>query len=371
MIISARLGIPGVRLLDVTQKLHHLFVKGHSCINAKSFNWEKIQRNAGLNPTQAPIGILRMTVLRANNLIADDKSLFGESSSDPYVQVTVGKQTEKTDVVSKTLNPEWSTANVFDFPVHSRDELVGIEVLDYDLTSGNDSIGKARDHTVLELVNLMKEVEHTVQLGEGPSGGTLTFLAQWRDAPSMAQRMLSVAYAVPPRDADGSSGQDRALLEVCLNSVTGLPPSLDMRYKLRVEVKTGEHVHTIEPQEAWGFSRWRDPGQIEEQIDNLIASMPAASGTTAESRNAAIEGICHIGEGSVEMLLRMRKRNDELDVLVAHVSTAQPPTLRPSTDTPARSYSCRLQHGYFSQGCRSSFRLRFYHPTPFAVRTAL
>lgn len=280
VILSARLGLNGEEPLDVTQQLHRLILKGRHNINAESFDWEKTFRKAGLvPPTLQPIGVLRITVLRAQTLIAGDSSLFGDKTSDPYAKVTVGESTQQTSHISKTRNPEWEAGNVFEFAVNRWDEPVEVEVLDYDLLSGDDLLGCTLQYTVAELVGQRHQphqlsndhtTEHTVGLGAGR--GTVTFLTEWRDPPRTMQRLLSVVYTAPP---NGALGQDSALLAVCLNSIHGLRAAGDVTYKLRVEVETGDKVHQIEPQEAEGFVPWRDPVIIEQQIDNMKESMPA------------------------------------------------------------------------------------------------
>ena len=276
IILSARLGaVNSQASLDVTTKLHHLMLRGRSHITPCSFDWDKMHRKVGQEPAAIPIGVLRITVLRAQGLVAADTSMLGSSTSDPYVKVTVGKRTQQTGHIVKSRNPTWTESNAFNFLVYSWDDTVHLEVLDYDLVTEDDHLGFVTPQTVSALVRRERPIEHTVQLGEGR--GTLTFQTEWHDQPQDDQRMLSVVYATPPRDHTGKIGQDYALLEVCLNSITGLRSDTGVFYKLRVEVDTGDETDQIKPQKVRGFAPWRDPLEIEHQIDQIRKSMPGAT----------------------------------------------------------------------------------------------
>ena len=142
-------------------------------------------------------------------------------------------------------------------------------------------LGRAARRTVSELVRVGRTAAHTVSLGEGC--GALTFQAEWHDPPRIMQRKLSVVYATPPRDPDGTISQDYALLEVCLNSIDGLRSAAGVSYTLRVEVDAGDSGQQIDAQEAVGFAPWRSPWAIEEQIDNF--KRLAHPGMTADAEN--------------------------------------------------------------------------------------
>lgn len=58
---------------------------------------------------------LRVTVIKARNLVARDKS----GTSDPYLILSLGDTKEATSAVSKTLNPDWN--QTFEFPVANAD----------------------------------------------------------------------------------------------------------------------------------------------------------------------------------------------------------------------------------------------------------
>ncbi|XP_030536863.1 protein C2-DOMAIN ABA-RELATED 2-like [Rhodamnia argentea] len=82
------------------------------------------------------LGLLRIHVHRGINLAVRDLR-----SSDPYVVVRMGKQTVKTRVVRKNLNPEWNEN--LTLLVTDPDLPVKLEVYDRDRFSRDDKMGDA------------------------------------------------------------------------------------------------------------------------------------------------------------------------------------------------------------------------------------
>lgn len=77
-------------------------------------------------------------VVRATGLLAADKS----GKSDPYVKVkSPGSKSAKTEVIKKTLNPEWD--ETLDLTVHDLAAPLCVTVFDYDKTGKNDNLGFA------------------------------------------------------------------------------------------------------------------------------------------------------------------------------------------------------------------------------------
>ena len=161
------------------------------------------------------------------------------------------------------------------------------QVYDHDLIGEDDFLGKSARCTVSEVVSAHDRTEHTVTLGKGR--GALTFQTEWRDPTRTMQRKLSVVYATPPRDPDGTIAQDYALLEVCLNSIDGLQSAIGVSYKLRVEVDTGDKTQQIDAQEARGVVPWRSPVLIEEQIDNF--KLLTHAGVTTAAEHGEVESV--------------------------------------------------------------------------------
>jgi hypothetical protein len=84
---------------------------------------------------------LQVVVIRAENLRAADGTTFGGAgSSDPYVELVVGKQKQKTKVVKKDLNPVF----VEKFSFKAADAQIPLQVLihDHDDFGTNDFLGR-------------------------------------------------------------------------------------------------------------------------------------------------------------------------------------------------------------------------------------
>lgn len=61
-----------------------------------------------------PRGYLHVVVHHARGLLAADTSLVGKKSSDPYVVLSLGERSQRTEVVSQNLDPVWGQAFCFD-----------------------------------------------------------------------------------------------------------------------------------------------------------------------------------------------------------------------------------------------------------------
>ncbi|CAF4583689.1 unnamed protein product [Rotaria socialis] len=90
-----------------------------------------------------PQGVVRVFVLRAQNLIKADISLLGKGKSDPFVTVKLqGTKEYKTKTIDNTTDPTWN--EVFEFVVEqSESDVVQFEVYDED-PGKDDFIGRAQ-----------------------------------------------------------------------------------------------------------------------------------------------------------------------------------------------------------------------------------
>lgn len=52
------------------------------------------------------MGVLKVELVEARNLVAKDIKLIGKSTSDPYVKLTVGRNKYTSSVVKKNLAPK-------------------------------------------------------------------------------------------------------------------------------------------------------------------------------------------------------------------------------------------------------------------------
>ena len=98
-------------------------------------------------------GVLRVKLSYAVGL----KSADSNGYSDPYVKLSLGKQTFKSSTVKKSLNPRWD--ELFSFRVNSYHEVANstLEVAcwDWDRFSRDDSLGNG----ALQLGRLAAQVE--------------------------------------------------------------------------------------------------------------------------------------------------------------------------------------------------------------------
>jgi len=104
---------------------------------------------------------LRLTVLRARNLLAADRG----GTSDPYVRIHVGeavKEYKRTKVVKKTLNPEFDETFDIQLSGSQRRALLTLQCFDYDMIGSDDLLGIGR--IALDTLVFEKEYTHWLKL---------------------------------------------------------------------------------------------------------------------------------------------------------------------------------------------------------------
>jgi hypothetical protein len=120
-----------------------------------------------------PIGILSITVVRANNLIVGDIT-----TSDPYVVLTMRDEEYQTEVIYKTLNPEWKDAE-FSFLIYDKKmESVHVEVWDKDFGSVGSFLGRTQVYFANMEYGSTEKL--TLQL-QGVSSGTISLELNFSD----------------------------------------------------------------------------------------------------------------------------------------------------------------------------------------------
>ncbi|XP_043806564.1 probable ADP-ribosylation factor GTPase-activating protein AGD13 isoform X2 [Manihot esculenta] len=82
------------------------------------------------------IGLLKVTIKSGTNLAVRDMM-----SSDPYVVLTLGKQTAQTTIMGSNLNPVWNEELMLSVPQDFGP--VKLQVFDYDTFSADDIMGEA------------------------------------------------------------------------------------------------------------------------------------------------------------------------------------------------------------------------------------
>jgi hypothetical protein len=127
-------GVPGTSHME--WKMAHADATGGSARVQQALRAEPRQADAVVRDA-APEGplTLKICVLRASELPRQD-----DTSSDPYVKLTCGKQHFKTKVKRRDLNPQWN--ETFELRFESLEELrhedISIEVKDWDRFGKND-----------------------------------------------------------------------------------------------------------------------------------------------------------------------------------------------------------------------------------------
>ena len=88
-----------------------------------------------------PPNVLRVTVIRARDLLAVDKKLFGKgpASADPFPCMSVEGNDCKGSVKKKCLTPVWLER--FELPCEDPDSVFSFEVMDHDNFGAADFMG--------------------------------------------------------------------------------------------------------------------------------------------------------------------------------------------------------------------------------------
>ncbi|CAH0600287.1 unnamed protein product [Chrysodeixis includens] len=88
-----------------------------------------------------PEGVLRIHLVKAQNLMKKDVSMLGKGKSDPYAIITVGAQQWKTKHIDNDVNPRWDywcEARI----MQTLGQALEIEVFDKDEGNDDDKLGK-------------------------------------------------------------------------------------------------------------------------------------------------------------------------------------------------------------------------------------
>jgi len=132
-----------------------------------------------------PEGCLLVTVHAAKDLRAADWRLFREHTSDPAVEVSVGRGSFRTRAILRTTNPRWDPPETGYLLVHNVNQTVKLEVYDEDVINQHDFLAFLDGYSVASLVGITQ--------GES-----------WLDmtcAPAPQEPKKSQAPATPPKIA--------------------------------------------------------------------------------------------------------------------------------------------------------------------------
>eukprot|EP00928_Gymnodinium_smaydae_P020542 TRINITY_DN1793_c0_g1_i1.p1 TRINITY_DN1793_c0_g1~~TRINITY_DN1793_c0_g1_i1.p1 ORF type:complete len:723 (-),score=177.51 TRINITY_DN1793_c0_g1_i1:485-2536(-) len=113
-----------------------------------------------------PMGILRVTALRATGLKGLDHNLLGNATSDPYVKVRIADQSWRSSTARATCDPVWTAADTHDFVVYDRDQAVHVDVYDEDSVTKDDFLGRAKSLHVTDALGLSETLLPLTMEGE-------------------------------------------------------------------------------------------------------------------------------------------------------------------------------------------------------------
>lgn len=191
-----------------------------------------------------PEGLLRVTVLKADNLEGSDLNFNMTRTSDPYVEVKIGATKWRTPTIRKTCNPIWPEGNVHDFFVYSRAQLVYIDVFDEDQFT-DDSLGIVKRCPVHELLRIDEDIvsfplqQRTNKDHVPPEDARLHMKFTWlRMVPLDTEDVLA-------------EGPNKYVLSFKIDECDGLPEvGLGAPYTLRLSVK-GDGKRSLTTAKGW------------------------------------------------------------------------------------------------------------------------
>mmetsp|Transcript_22808 Transcript_22808/g.44305 ORF Transcript_22808/g.44305 Transcript_22808/m.44305 type:complete len:630 (+) Transcript_22808:93-1982(+) len=111
-----------------------------------------------------PVGLLKLTIIKAENLEGTDFNFFGTKTSDPYVEVKLGAEKWRTPTISKNCNPVWKKDNTHYFFVFSTQQLIYIDTFDEDRFT-DDPLGSVARMSVKEFVEAVGDSSTAFPLG--------------------------------------------------------------------------------------------------------------------------------------------------------------------------------------------------------------
>jgi len=178
-----------------------------------------------------PLGILRVTLTSATDLVGVNMTLFHGCTSDPYVIAKLGQDAWQSPTVKKTLVPVWKEKNITEFPVYDTSQLICFSVYDDQIIKHDDLIGRSESLQVDRFAAQTGVVENILPLTyKGMDGGWLTFTTEWLTLKDPSERSRTVPHAAP------SGGISEMVLLAKILDVTGMPPGFTPPYMINVSV---------------------------------------------------------------------------------------------------------------------------------------
>jgi hypothetical protein len=162
-----------------------------------------------------PMGVLKIELVEARDLLKKDKKLTGGGLSDPYATVKIGERKEsfRDKYVANTVTPTWNYTVRF-IMEDTQGQEVKIEVFDWDSASGDDFLGKTgmmMDRLVAE-----KDTDDWMKLEEVKKG-EVHVVSNWKEATSLED--------VDEEDLDNFDSHIVSFfIHACANVKSGKPP---------------------------------------------------------------------------------------------------------------------------------------------------
>eukprot|EP01062_Namystynia_karyoxenos_P022481 TRINITY_DN18642_c0_g1_i2.p1 TRINITY_DN18642_c0_g1~~TRINITY_DN18642_c0_g1_i2.p1 ORF type:complete len:1234 (+),score=310.52 TRINITY_DN18642_c0_g1_i2:98-3799(+) len=242
-----------------------------------------------------PVGVLRVTVLRASGLPPRDVSRGRVRLPSAHVAVRLGDQQGRTAPEPRSAEPEWSADNTVELTVHSLEQVVDIDVYD-----GGTLLGAAPRLCVAALArsgDIAHEHGGSASSPPSPTGagprscsrahtvtlqtkgddkahahakGTLTFTAELLE--------LSTAEEPPPT----RRGAGAQLLSLRVDEVSGLAPVGDATGPWSVHVRAAGVAA-----KSWdGWAPWVDGGALADRVAT-VRRLPGSSAPHSAVATAA------------------------------------------------------------------------------------
>ena len=149
----------------------------YTVVGAKQEEGEKLCKTPVTNSAdagEAPVGVVHVKVIKATDL-PDVDAVMGMNVTgvtDPYVVVTLGRDTFKTAVIDDNLNPIWNEEHSF-LSTSPAFEILNFRVHD----SGDDVLVGQLDISVHD-IQKQKKIINECRL-EGENGGVLNLELTW------------------------------------------------------------------------------------------------------------------------------------------------------------------------------------------------
>jgi hypothetical protein len=191
------------------------------------------------NPT-----VLTLEVVAAKDLEAMDTG----GTSDPYTVVQVAKETRKTKVIKKNLNPEW--AETFELVVNDVNDTLKVSVWDKDLIDADDLIGE----TMIPLQDVVgKEVPqkwYTLYHESRVTGEIMLGIKLPIPEDPTEERIL-IEWARPEEEEDGVSAAQEKFYSQTQHQFNLESTREHDTHKLPSQVRTGYFVKEEEAARAF------------------------------------------------------------------------------------------------------------------------